>query len=282
MAHLHDFGAKILHSGIGASVLHTRLRIARSVHIRHKWNFLNSQRIDHNVYMNIAAAVVTVGMGTDDCLMSGKVFLAKFLTKALSQIYSQSMVGNIFRVKRNNIVMTFDIFPFLIFPVTEVSSQTGNRKIFVSAVQSGNTVILSWDEPAVFVQGGLHGKLIMLKGEISGGILQFLCHGRIGASPFVEVSGDLVEIVADPSVFSGQLSDGSKQIVVDQRCHDGRTDGCTGDGFTDKLRLAHFVKLHPTHKFGVLFIVQTVFYNVGSFRCVVGFCHSVPPLFFEN
>lgn len=145
MAHLHDFGAKILHSGIGASVLHTRLRIARSVHIRHKWNFLNSQRIDHNVYMNIAAAVVTVGMGTDDCLMSGKVFLAKFLTKALSQIYSQSMVGNIFRVKRNNIVMTFDIFPFLIFPVTEVSSQTGNRKIFVSAVQSGNAVILSWD-----------------------------------------------------------------------------------------------------------------------------------------
>ena len=29
-------------------------------------------------------------------------------------------------------------------------------------------------------------------------------------------------------------------------------------------------------------IIQTGFYDVASFRCVVGFCHSVPPSFFEN
>ena len=29
-------------------------------------------------------------------------------------------------------------------------------------------------------------------------------------------------------------------------------------------------------------IIQTGFYDVGSFRCVVGFSHSVPPLFFEK
>ena len=122
--------------------------------------------------MNIAAAVVTVGMGTDNSLMTGKVFLAEFLTKALRQIYGQSVVGNILGIEADDIVMTFDIFPFLIFTIAEIGSQTGNRKIFVSAVQSGNAVILSWDEPAVFVQGGLHGKLVVLKSEVGfGGIV---------------------------------------------------------------------------------------------------------------
>ena len=72
--------------------------------------------------MNIATAVVSVGMGADDGLMTRKVFLAEFLSKTLRQIYGQSVVGNIFRVKRNDIVMTFDIFPLLIFPVAEISS----------------------------------------------------------------------------------------------------------------------------------------------------------------
>ena len=108
-------------------------------------------------------------MGTDDCLMTGKVFFTEFLAKALCQIYVQSVVGNILGIEADDIVMTFDIFPFLIFTIAEIGSQTGNRKIFVSAVQSGNAVILSWNEPAVFVQGGLHGELIMLKSEVGFG-----------------------------------------------------------------------------------------------------------------
>ena len=95
--------------------------------------------------MNIAAAVVTVGMCADDCLMTRKVFFAEFLAKALRQIYVQSMIGNILGIKADNIVMAFDIFTLLIFAVTEVGSQTRNRKIFVTAVQRGNAVILSWD-----------------------------------------------------------------------------------------------------------------------------------------
>ena len=101
--------------------------------------------------------------------MSGKVFFAEFFTKALRQIYVQSMIGNILGIEADDIVMAFDIFPFLVFTVAEIGSETRNRKIFVSAVQSGNAVVLSWDKPAVFVQGGLHGKLVMLKGEIGFG-----------------------------------------------------------------------------------------------------------------
>lgn len=105
--------------------------------------------------MNIAAAVVPVGMCTDDCLMTGKVFLAEFLTKALRQIYVQSVVGNILGIETDNIVMAFDILPFLIFAVAEIGSQTGNRKIFITAVQRRNAIVLPWNEPAFFIQGGL-------------------------------------------------------------------------------------------------------------------------------
>ena len=61
------------------------------------------------------------------------------------------------------------MFPFLIFAVSEIGSQTGNQKIFVTVVQRRNAVALSWNEPAVFVQGGLHGKLVMLKSEVGFG-----------------------------------------------------------------------------------------------------------------
>ena len=119
--------------------------------------------------MNIAAAVVSIGVCTDNSLMTGKVFLAEFLAKALCHVYVQSVVGYILGVEADDIVMAFDVFPFLIFAVAEIGSQTRNRKIFVTAVQRGNAVILSWDKSAVFVQGGLHGKLVMLKGEVGFG-----------------------------------------------------------------------------------------------------------------
>ena len=40
----------------------------------------------------------------------------------------------------------------------------GNGKIFLAAVQRGYSVILPKYEPPGFVKGGLHGKLVMLKG----------------------------------------------------------------------------------------------------------------------
>ena len=140
--------------------------IAWSVHVRHEGDFFNSQRIDNDVYMNIAAAVVSVGMCADDCLMTGKMISAKFLAQLLCSVNGQSVVGNILGIEADDIVVTFDIFPFLIFAVAEIGTEARNRKIFITAVQRGNAVILSWDKPAIFIQGRLHGELIMLKSEV--------------------------------------------------------------------------------------------------------------------
>ena len=61
-------------------------------------------------------------------------------------------------------MVAFHIFPFLVLAVLEICPHTGNGKIFLAAVQRGYSVILPGYEPPGFVKGGLHGKLVMLKG----------------------------------------------------------------------------------------------------------------------
>ena len=103
-------------------------------------------------------------MGADNGLVSGEMFGTKFLAQCLRPVYGQSGVRCVPWVKGNDIVVAFHIFPFLVFTVSEICPHTGNGKIFLAAVQRGYPIILPEYEPPGFVKGGLHGKLVMLKG----------------------------------------------------------------------------------------------------------------------
>ena len=116
--------------------------------------------------MNIAAVVVSVRMGADNGLMTGKMLGTKFLSQCLRPIYGQTVVRAVPWVKGNDIVVAFHIFPLLIFAVAEIGAHTGNGKIFFAAVQRGDSVILPRHKTTRFIKGGLHGKLVMLKGQI--------------------------------------------------------------------------------------------------------------------
>ena len=56
--------------------------------------------------------------------------------------------------------------PVLVLAIAEIGAQTGNSKIFFAAVQRGKAVVLTGDKPPVFIKGGFHGKLVMLKSEV--------------------------------------------------------------------------------------------------------------------
>ena len=116
------------------------------------------------MHMDIAAVVVSVRVGADNGLVSGEMFGTKFLAQCLRPVYGQSVVRCVPWVKGNDIVVAFHIFSFLVFAVSEICPHTGNGKIFLAAVQRGYSVILPEYEPPGFVKGGLHGKLVMLKG----------------------------------------------------------------------------------------------------------------------
>lgn len=116
--------------------------------------------------MDIAAVVVSVRVGADNGLVSGEMVGTKFLAQPLRPVYGQSVVYCVPWVKGNDIVMAFHIFPLLVLAVSEIGTHTRNGKIFLAAVQRGYPIVLPENEPPGFIKRWLHGKLVMLKGQI--------------------------------------------------------------------------------------------------------------------
>ena len=166
VAHLHDLGFEVFHSSVRAAMFAPGTGICRSVHVGQQGYFLNTQRIDNDMNMDIAAVVVSVRVGADNGLVSGKLLPAKFLAQRLRPVYGQAVVHRVPWVKADNVVVAFYIFPLLVLPIAEIGAHTGNGKILVAAVQRGYSVVLPEHEPPVFIKGGLHGKLVMFKGEV--------------------------------------------------------------------------------------------------------------------
>ena len=53
--------------------------------------FLNPQRIDYDMHMDVAAVVMAVRVGTNKGLVSGEMRLAKFLAQRLRPVYGQAV-----------------------------------------------------------------------------------------------------------------------------------------------------------------------------------------------
>ena len=92
------------------------------------------------------------------------MLLAELLAQLLRPVYGQAVVCPVPWVKADDIVVAFHIFPFLVFLIAEIGSHTGNGEILAPAVKGRNAVVLPRYQPPVFIKGGLHGKLVMLKG----------------------------------------------------------------------------------------------------------------------
>ena len=118
------------------------------------------------MHMNVARVIVPVRVGTDNGLVSGELCFAKFLAQRLCLINGQTVVRSVPWVKADDVVVGLHIFPLLVLAIAEIGAQTGNSKIFFAAVQRGKAVALTGNKPPVFIKGGFHGKLVMLKSEV--------------------------------------------------------------------------------------------------------------------
>ena len=94
------------------------------------------------------------------------MLFTELLAQLLRPVYGQAVVCPVPWVKADDIVVAFHIFPFLVFLIAEISPHTGNSEILAPTVEGRNAVILPRYQPPVFIKGGLHGKLVMLKGEV--------------------------------------------------------------------------------------------------------------------
>ena len=64
-------------------------------------------------------------------------------------VHGQPVVRAVSWVKADDVMMALDVLALLILAIAEVGAHTGNRKIFLTAVQRGNAVILSRHKPPV-------------------------------------------------------------------------------------------------------------------------------------
>ena len=128
------------------------------------------------MHMDVAAAVVAVGMGANNRLMPGKMIDAESLTQLLRRVYRQAVIVRVLGIKAYDVVMAFHVLPLLVFPVAEIGAHAGHREVLFVAVQCGDAVVPARNKPAVLIAAGFHGEFVMLKGEVyfGGGIVSIL------------------------------------------------------------------------------------------------------------
>ena len=70
--------------------------------------------------------------------------------------------------------MGFDLAAVHIFAEPLIRSQTGNGEIVPAAVQSGEPIIASRNEPSLFIEQWFHADFIVLEGQIlfGGGVVR--------------------------------------------------------------------------------------------------------------
>ena len=174
MAQLHDLGLEIFHRRVGTAVLASSFCVRWSVHIGQQRHIFNPQTVDDDMHMDVTGLVMPVRVGADDSLMTGKLLPAKHLAKLLRLVHGQPVVRAVPWVKADDVMVALNVLALLILAIAEVGAHTGNGKIFFAAVQRGNAVILSRYKPPLLVQRGLHGKLVVRKGQV------FFCVAVIG------------------------------------------------------------------------------------------------------
>ena len=81
----------------------------------------------------------------------------------LRPVYGQAVVLCITGVKADDIVVALYVLFSLVLAVFEVGAHTRYGEILPAAIKGRYTVIVTGDKPPVFIKGGLHGKLVMLK-----------------------------------------------------------------------------------------------------------------------
>ena len=110
---------------------------------------------------------MTIRVCCDDCRMTRKMLFAKGHTQLLRFFHSQSVIRLIPWVKGNDVVMRFDFFRLPVGSEFAVGTNTGHSKIFFSALQRADQVILPKNLSSLGIQKRNIPKGVMLEDQIA-------------------------------------------------------------------------------------------------------------------
>ena len=129
LAQFHDLDTEVPHGLGSAGVLHTLAPIAGLLHIGLALHLSCSDAVDYDVDVDVSRMVVSIRVGADDGRVTGEIFRTKLQAKGLCLFHSQAVVGCIFGIKADDILMTFDITMLSILAILAVRQQADNLGI---------------------------------------------------------------------------------------------------------------------------------------------------------
>ena len=166
LAPIHDSFLKSVHEFISGTMLVTGGFLMWFIHIRLPFHCSLPHTVDDDVGMDISGLIVTIGMSNHQCLISGKHLLCKFQTDCLCPLSGKSVFCNIGWIVADNVVVTFDIFTFLIFVKMSICQFTFLVKRHRITVQPIHIKLFSQDASSGFIYNLFPGFFIMFKQKV--------------------------------------------------------------------------------------------------------------------
>ena len=125
-----------------------------------------SQTVDYDMYMNIAAAIMTVHVRTDQRLMPRKICFCVFQSKLLRPFTRQTIFCAVPWIKADDVMVAFDFILVFVFLVLAVQLLAGRIKRIWFTVQTVQIKFIPHDAISVLVKDRSFPKLIMLENQI--------------------------------------------------------------------------------------------------------------------
>ena len=125
-----------------------------------------SQTVDYDMYMNIAAAIMTVYVRTDQCLMPRKICFCVFQSKLLRPFTRQTIFCAVPWIKADDVMVAFDFILVFVFLVLAVQLLAGCIKGIGFTVQTVQIKLIPHDTISVLVKDRSFPKLVMLENQI--------------------------------------------------------------------------------------------------------------------
>ena len=125
-----------------------------------------SYGIENDMHMDVACGVMTVRVGADDYLMSGKIPFCKIHGKRLNPFGGQTVFIPVPRVEAYNVMVGFDIFPILVFVKEDIGGFALSSKSEGVTAYALNQKFVTGYLISIFIENGFVGKLIVLQREV--------------------------------------------------------------------------------------------------------------------
>ena len=125
-----------------------------------------SQAVDYDMYMNIAAAIMTVNEPTDQSLIHRKICLCVFQPKLLCPFPRQTIFCAVPWIKADDVMVRFNfilVFVLLIFAVQLLAGRIEGIRFTDQTVQ---LILISHDTISVLVKDQSFPKFVMLENQV--------------------------------------------------------------------------------------------------------------------